>query len=74
MKKKLQIEGMTCAHCVKHVEEALKELDGVISAKADLESKVAIVELNKDITDDTFIEAIDEVGYEVVGVTVVDTN
>lgn len=68
MKKKLQIEGMTCAHCVKHVEDALKELEGVTSAKADLEGKNALVEFNQEITDETFKEAIDEVGYEVVGV------
>lgn len=68
MTKKLSIEGMTCAHCVGHVEEALNELDGVISAKADLEGKNAVVELNQDITDDILKEAIEEVGYEVIDV------
>ena len=66
MKKKLMIEGMSCGHCVRHVEEALKEIEGVISAKADLEGKYAMVELNKDITDSLFKEVIEEVGYELV--------
>jgi len=68
MIKKLFIEGMTCPHCVKHVEDALNELDGVISAKADLKEKNAVVMLSKDIPDDIFKEAIEEMGYEVTDV------
>jgi copper ion binding protein len=68
MKKKLLINGMSCSHCVRHVEEALTELDGVISAKASLEGKNAVVELDKEISYDIFKEAIEEAGYELVGV------
>ncbi len=32
----LDVRGMTCASCVSHVEEALKELDGVTNAVANL--------------------------------------
>lgn len=68
MTKKLLIEGMSCAHCVKHVEDALNEIKGVTSAKANLEEKNALVELNQDISYDTFREAIEEVGYELTGI------
>ncbi|NLO08356.1 MAG: heavy-metal-associated domain-containing protein [Clostridiales bacterium] len=71
MTKKLLIEGMTCAHCVKHVEDALNELDGVKSAKANLEGKNAVVEFNKDISDDILKETIEEVGYELVEILAV---
>ncbi|MDD4112781.1 MAG: cation transporter [Herbinix sp.] len=71
MTKKLVIEGMTCAHCVKHVEDALHELAGVVSAKANLEEKNAVVELNQEIADNTFREAIEEVGYEVIDIQAV---
>lgn len=71
MTKKLLIEGMTCEHCVRHVEEALKELEGLISAKANLKEKNAIVELTQDISDDTFKEAIEEVGYDLLGIEAV---
>ena len=71
MTKKLLIEGMTCAHCVKHVEEALNELDGVISAKANLEEKNAHVKLDQDISDNMFKEAIEEVGYELIEILAV---
>lgn len=71
MTKKLSIEGMTCDHCVKHVEEALYELKGVISAKANLKDKNAVVELGQEIADKIFREAIEEVGYEVVDIQAV---
>ena len=32
----LNVEGMTCASCVDHVEAAVKELDGVNAAKVRL--------------------------------------
>ena len=71
MTKKLSIEGMTCDHCVKHVEEALYELKGVISAKGNLEDKNAVVELGQEIADNIFREAIKEVGYELVDIQAV---
>ena len=39
----LQVEGMTCPHCVQHVQEALKAVKGVKSAKVSLEAKSAQV-------------------------------
>lgn len=68
MTKKLSIEGMTCGHCVKHVEEALNELDGVISAKANLAEKNALVDLSQDINESVFKDAMKEYGYELVGI------
>ncbi|MEZ0536663.1 heavy-metal-associated domain-containing protein [Caldicellulosiruptoraceae bacterium PP1] len=65
MKKKISIEGMTCQHCVRRVENALKELDGVKSVKVDLAGKSAEVELTQDIDNQKIIAAIDDVGYEV---------
>jgi copper ion binding protein len=66
MNKKIYIEGMSCGHCVKHVEEALKELSEVKSVKVSLEDKVADVELTQDIADEKIKAAIDDAGYEVV--------
>lgn len=65
MEKKIYIEGMSCGHCVKHVEEALKELNGVRKASVDLQKKLAIVEANDTVSDDAIKSAIDEAGYEV---------
>ncbi len=65
MTKELKIEGMSCKHCVKHVTNALSDVDGVIDIKVSLENKNALVILNKEVADQTFIDAIDEVGYKV---------
>ena len=40
----LKIEGMMCMRCVKHVENAALKAEGVISAKADLESNTVTIE------------------------------
>ncbi|HYE81719.1 MAG TPA: copper ion binding protein [Clostridia bacterium] len=68
MKKQINIEGMSCGHCVKHVEGALGEIGGVKKVDVDLKSKHAIVELEHDVEDSVFKAAIEEAGYEVVGV------
>lgn len=68
MTKTLNIEGMMCAHCVAHVEKALSAVEGVASAKADLEGKTATVTLSGEVSDQTLKDAVTEAGYEVVGV------
>lgn len=64
MKKILSVEGMTCAHCVAHVKEALKKVPGVAEAAVSLENKEATVTLNQDVADQTLLEAIKAAGYE----------
>lgn len=68
MKKQINIEGMSCGHCVSHVEEALKEVAGVSSVYVDLQGKNAIVEINGTVTDELLKAAVEEVGYEVTGI------
>jgi P-type Cu+ transporter len=66
MKKILKVEGMSCGHCKAAVEKALKGIDGVDNAVVDLNSKTAVVELNKDIKNDVLSTAVTEAGYEVI--------
>ncbi|OLS01979.1 copper chaperone CopZ [Tissierella creatinophila DSM 6911] len=68
MKKKILIEGMSCGHCVKHVSEALSELNGVSNVDVNLEAKTALFDATSDVQDKDIKFAIDEVGYEVVGI------
>ena len=70
MKKKILIEGMSCGHCVNHVKEALSELNGVTSVDVNLASKSAVIEASGDIKDEDIKFAIDDAGYEVVGIEV----
>lgn len=39
MEKTVKISTMNCNHCVQTIESELKDIDGVISATADLETK-----------------------------------
>lgn len=68
MKKQINIEGMSCAHCVRHVEEALKELPHIISVKVDLKGKNAVVELGDHVDASDLKHAVEEAGYDVVSV------
>lgn len=65
MKKTVNIEGMMCKHCVKRVEDALKDLG--INATVSLEDSNAIIN-DTAITDEQIIETITELGYEVTGI------
>ena len=61
----LKIEGMMCQHCVAHVTKALQDIDGVDSVEVNLKKKTAVVELCKEVTEETFRSVITEAGYEV---------
>lgn len=65
MKKTIIIEGMSCGHCVKAVEDALKELDNISKVKVDLDNKKAEVE-GENLNDELLKETIDEAGYDVI--------
>lgn len=59
----LEIEGMTCASCVKRVEDGLKNVDGVISANVNLATESAVVEAYQGTTAQSLISSIKTVGY-----------
>lgn len=69
MKKVLIVEGMMCAHCQAHVQKALAGVEGVIEAAVDLDSKQATVTLEKDVADQTLMDAVTEAGYTPVSCT-----
>ena len=66
MKTVLRIEGMSCAHCVQHVREALEAVKGVVSADVSLESNSASVEHGEDLNPAALGAAVEEAGYEVI--------
>lgn len=63
--KTLNVEGMSCMHCVKKVETALKEIKGVKSVNVSLENKTAEVTLKEDVDNSILKKAIEDAGYEV---------
>lgn len=68
MKKIISIEGMSCGHCVKHVKDALEELQDIDTVEVDLENKQAVIEGN--VSDEAIKEAIEEAGYDVTNIEI----
>lgn len=61
----LNVNGMTCGHCVGRVKNALEGVDGVKSAKVSLEAGDAEVQLKGDSIDKAkLIKAVEEAGYK----------
>ena len=65
MEKIIYIDGMSCAHCCRRVENALNELDGV-TATVNLEEKCATLTLTKEVSEDAIREAIEDAGFTLV--------
>ncbi|MFB5678276.1 copper ion binding protein [Paenibacillus terreus] len=62
---KLNVEGMSCNHCVNAVEKAVKNAGG--NAKVDLASKTVEVEFDENkATLKAIKDAIEDQGYDVV--------
>lgn len=68
MKKQINIEGMSCEHCVKHVKNALTELNGVGEVSVDLKGKKAVVEFTGEVSDADLKLAVEDAGYDVVSI------
>ncbi len=65
MRYELMIKGMMCQHCQKHMADALNAMEGV-TAEVNLESGIASVESEKEISMDAFEAVVKEAGYELV--------
>ena len=52
MKRTLKIEGMMCGHCEMHTKKALEALDGVTEASVSHKTGIAVVTLEKNVSDD----------------------
>ncbi len=62
----LNVEGMSCQHCVNGINKAVSELKGVDRVLVDLKGKTVSVEYNPgQIGLDKVKEVIEEQGYEV---------
>ena len=63
----INVEGMSCSHCVNAVTKAVEGLDGVSKVKVDLEAKTATVDYDSDrITPEIIKAAIEDEGYDVI--------
>ena len=62
-------DGMSCSHCKACVEKAVRPLNGVVFAEADVASKSLHVEWHDDddIDETALKTAVEEAGFEFVG-------
>lgn len=61
----LEVSGMTCGNCQRHVEEALRGLPGVTAATVDLAGHRAAVTYDPRKTDvGAMVAAVGKAGYE----------
>lgn len=64
MNQTINVTGMTCQNCVRHVSQALSALPGVRSVDVDLPSGSARLESDREIPAGELRAALDEAGYE----------
>lgn len=63
----LNVQGMSCGHCVSSVESSVGKLDGVNEVKVHLESGKVDVSFEEDkVSLDVIKETIDDQGYDIV--------
>lgn len=68
MKKVINIEGLVCNNCEKHVKNALMDVSGVLDVDVDRTSKIAEVTLAVEVSDEILKSTVEEAGYEVNGI------
>ncbi len=60
----IKIKGMSCQHCVRAVQKALEEIDGVSGVAINLEKGEATFEKSPAVDDQVIKEKITKAGYE----------
>lgn len=61
----LDVDGMSCPSCVRHINEALDQLPGVSKVEVQLEDGKVLVQHDPDAAPtDSLIEALRDAGYE----------
>lgn len=62
----LNVQGMSCGHCVKSIEGSVGELNGVSNVKVNLENGTVAINYNSsEISLEKIKETIDDQGYDV---------
>jgi copper ion binding protein len=66
MKKIIDVEGITCEHCVSTIQKAIKNLSGIIKVDVDIPKKKVIVEFNQSLKNsEEILKKIKEAGFEI---------
>ena len=60
----LQVDGMTCGSCVRHVDHALRGVGGVTGVEVRLKEGRVLVRHDDEAPLDQLVEALRDAGYE----------
>jgi Cu+-exporting ATPase len=63
MKKTFNIEGMTCASCVRTIEKSVENVDGASNISVNLTTEKMSVEFDNDLTNNV-LKAVSDAGYK----------
>ncbi len=63
MKQAIEVTGMTCQNCARHVKEALEALPGLRNVEVDLAHHSAHFESEGAVDREKIAAALDEAGY-----------
>lgn len=67
-KESYLVEGMTCSGCERAIQKVVSSLEGIESAKADLNSSTVSVEYNPEkVNIEQIKTAVNKIGYKFVG-------
>ena len=70
MKKKFDVQGMTCSACQAHVQKALEKVDGVNSVSVNLLKNNAVVEYDESVCNEQKLSlAVENAGYKLIAET-----
>lgn len=64
IKQVIGVDGMSCSHCAKRVENSLKEVDGVIKVSFNLDKKEVIIISKFEIDASLLRKKIETLGYK----------
>lgn len=64
VKQVINVDGMSCSHCAKKVENSLKEIDGVLKVSANLDKKEVIITSKFEIDTNLLRKKIEDLGYK----------
>ena len=65
MNQILNVDGITCDHCVDTIKEAVGILIGVLRVDVDIEQKQVVVEFDEKLAKlEDLIDKIEEIGFE----------
>lgn len=72
VRKKILIDDISCFNCVNHISEVLKNDSNIKLINIDLDSKTAIIDIDKNKDDDYIISLLKEIDYHVSNIEILN--